>query len=126
MKIDKWRLFDKLTDGSEIYIKGGVIDGGITSIWYKFTSKSLSACSNGNVLMTIDEKLICDSQKKTKTQSEIARVFYKCKERKMKFSDRTLFNYFGEAIYSNDSEGRWKTIIPDTFAEDLYYKVCKN
>lgn len=126
MKMDKWRLFDKLTDGSEIYIKGGVIDGDITSIWYKFASKSLSTCSNGNVLMTIDEKLICDSQKKIKTQSEVARVFYKCKKRKMKFSDRTLFNYFGETIYSSDSEGEWKTIIPDTFAEDLYYKVCKN
>ncbi len=126
MKMDKWRLFDKLTDGSEIYIKGGVIDGGVTSIWYKFSSKSLSACSNGNVLKTIDEKLTCDSQKKTKTQSEVARVFYECKKRKMKFSDHTLFNYFGEVIYRNDSEGKWKAIIPDTFAEDLYYKVCKN
>lgn len=64
MKMDKWRLFDKLTDGSEVYTKGGVIDGNITSIWYKFTSNSLKACNNGNALMTIEEKITCDSQKK--------------------------------------------------------------
>lgn len=44
----------------------------------------------------------------------------------MKYSDRTQFNYFGEAVYSNHSDGEWKTIIPDTFAENLYYKICNN
>ncbi|HBZ8119037.1 TPA: hypothetical protein MM166_004285 [Klebsiella pneumoniae] len=124
VKMDKWRLFDKLTDGSEIYTKGGVIDGDITSIWYKSISPPLTECSNGNVLMTINEKMICESLKKIKTKTEIARVFYECKKRKLRFTDRTIFNYFGEVIYSGDSVQKWKSIIPDTLAEDLYYEVC--
>lgn len=59
------------------------------------------------------------------TQSEIAKVFYECKTRKMKLTRRALFNYFGENIYSDNSEQEWRAVIPDTFAEVLYCKICK-
>ncbi|PLY35288.1 hypothetical protein F164LOC_21265 [Pectobacterium carotovorum] len=125
MNFDEWRVFYKTKSGAEIYIKGGVIDDDIISTWYRINSPSLNVCNKEPFYMSIDEHQICDSEKKMKIETEIARVFFDCHKRKMKLINETHFNYHKELIYKgNNSKSEWEDLIPDTLSEKLYYRIC--